>query len=154
MAKKSKEKEKKSGKKSSKTPLPTPGEVPPLTESASLAREKAKAPKMPVGTTPAKKSDPAPSAIFQAPAKAEPVQGKAAPAKAATKTETAKRPGKAAKMPEISEADISLRAYFIAEKRRNAMLSGDDREDWIEAERQLRAEGGAPSMRARTSGKL
>lgn len=154
MAKKSKEKEKKSVKKSSKTPLPIPGQVPPLTESAPLAREKAKAPKMPVGTKPAKKSEQPASAIFQGPAKAEPAKRKPAPAKAAAKAETAKRPGKAAKTPEISEADISLRAYFIAEKRRNTMLPGDERGDWTEAERQLRQEAGAPAMRARTSGKL
>jgi Protein of unknown function (DUF2934) len=33
-----------------------------------------------------------------------------------------------------------LRAYFISEKRRNEGLPGDDQQDWLEAERQLKAE--------------
>src|ERR1700752_5129229 len=41
---------------------------------------------------------------------------------------------------EISAADIALRAYYIAEQRRNLNLSGDELGDWVEAERQLRKE--------------
>ncbi len=147
MAKKSKDKkdEKKSGKKAGKEPGPVAAEVPPMAESAPLAREKAKAPKKPIGTKPASKADKPASAIFQTPP---------APAASAAKPAPAKRASKPAKAPVISEADISLRAYFLAEKRRNAMLPGDERQDWIEAERQLREESGAPAMRARTSGKL
>lgn len=36
--------------------------------------------------------------------------------------------------------DISLRAYFIAEKRQQLGLPGDSLGDWIEAERQLLGE--------------
>ena len=36
--------------------------------------------------------------------------------------------------------DLALRAYFLAEKRRQLGLPGDALEDWIEAERQLSAE--------------
>ena len=37
--------------------------------------------------------------------------------------------------------DISLRAYYLAENRRARGEHGDEASDWIEAERQLRAEG-------------
>lgn len=40
----------------------------------------------------------------------------------------------------ISADDIALRAYYIAEKRQKLGLPGDSANDWIEAERQLRAE--------------
>jgi hypothetical protein len=40
----------------------------------------------------------------------------------------------------FTEADVALRAYFISEKRRNQGLSGDEHQDWVEAERQLREE--------------
>ena len=39
--------------------------------------------------------------------------------------------------------DIALRAYFIAEARRNRGEWGDETGDWVEAERQLRAEAAA-----------
>ena len=39
--------------------------------------------------------------------------------------------------------DVALRAYFIAEKRRNHGLHGDEHQDWVEAERQLAAENGS-----------
>jgi len=39
--------------------------------------------------------------------------------------------------------DISLRAYFIAEKRLQGGGLGDETSDWVEAERQLRAERGS-----------
>lgn len=42
--------------------------------------------------------------------------------------------------PIISLEDIRLRAYFIAEDRRRNHIHGDEQGDWIEAERQLRAE--------------
>lgn len=40
----------------------------------------------------------------------------------------------------ISNDDIALRAYFIAEDRRRRAIHGDEQGDWIEAERQLRNE--------------
>jgi Protein of unknown function (DUF2934) len=36
---------------------------------------------------------------------------------------------------------IQLRAYFIAERRKNSGIAGDESEDWAQAERELRAEG-------------
>ena len=40
----------------------------------------------------------------------------------------------------ISAEDISLRAYFIAERRNLMGWPGDETSDWVEAERQLVAE--------------
>jgi hypothetical protein len=45
----------------------------------------------------------------------------------------------------ISTDDIALRAYFIAEKRHADGLPGDEHQDWVEAERQLRAEAAKPA---------
>jgi hypothetical protein len=44
---------------------------------------------------------------------------------------------------EPSEADIRLRAYFIAERRIQLALQGDPALDWIEARRQLIEEAGS-----------
>lgn len=40
----------------------------------------------------------------------------------------------------FSHDDIALRAYYIAERRRNLGLPGDSHSDWVEAERQLLSE--------------
>ena len=42
---------------------------------------------------------------------------------------------------EPSDDEIRLRAYFISERRRRFALSGDADSDWLEARRQLLAEG-------------
>jgi hypothetical protein len=38
----------------------------------------------------------------------------------------------------VSNGEIALQAYYIAERRRNLGLPGDPQSDWLEAERQLR----------------
>jgi hypothetical protein len=38
----------------------------------------------------------------------------------------------------VTAEDISVRAYFIGERRRHLGLPGDPESDWLEAERQLR----------------
>ena len=66
-------------------------------------------------------------------------QGKAVPS--AKKKTTAKRTRAASKVStEPSDADIRLRAYFIAERRVQMALQGDPSKDWIEAKQQLLAE--------------
>ncbi|MCK9588905.1 MAG: DUF2934 domain-containing protein [Terrimicrobiaceae bacterium] len=40
----------------------------------------------------------------------------------------------------ISNEDIALRAYFIAERRQKMGWHGDSTGDWVEAESQLKAE--------------
>jgi len=52
---------------------------------------------------------------------------------------TKEAPGKKAAV-EISNDDIGLRAYFIAERRAKMGWHGDSTGDWVEAERQLKAE--------------
>lgn len=70
----------------------------------------------------------------------------AAPKPAAAKPAPTKRTTKPAAIPApaYTQADISLRAYFIAEKRMAAGIGGDPHQDWLEAERQLMAEAAAP----------
>ena len=69
----------------------------------------------------------------------------------ATKPATKKAPKKSAASgatpastpaaaPEISHDDIALRAYLISEKRQQEGRPGSEHEDWVEAERQLKAE--------------
>lgn len=55
----------------------------------------------------------------------------------ATKKAAAKRSGKVSKAKEPSDADIRLRAYFIAERRVQQALQGDPANDWLEAKQQL-----------------
>ena len=38
----------------------------------------------------------------------------------------------------VTSEDIALKAYYLAERRRNLGLPGDPQGDWLEAERQLR----------------
>lgn len=64
-------------------------------------------------------------------------------ARAAAKPQPAKRASKPASAPGYTQTDISLRAYFIAEKRVAAGLPGDSHQDWLEAERQIMAEAAA-----------
>ena len=45
----------------------------------------------------------------------------------------------------ISSEDIALRAYYLGEQRAKLGLPGDSANDWIEAERQLKAEAQAKS---------
>lgn len=42
--------------------------------------------------------------------------------------------------PTYTHADVSLRAYFIAQRRQSLGIHGDPHTDWIEAERQLAEE--------------
>lgn len=95
-----------------------------------------------------KKSDPAPQAAKTAPKKAAKKSKKlvvqaespaAKPAKPSKPKEApAKKPARSARG--FTDADISLRAYFIAERRHKLGWPGDSTSDWVEAERQLTAE--------------
>jgi hypothetical protein len=69
------------------------------------------------------------------------------PVEAAAKPARAIKPGAArkpatpkSKNAHFTQDDVALRAYFIAEKRQKLGLHGDAHSDWLEAERQLRAE--------------
>jgi hypothetical protein len=66
-------------------------------------------------------------------------------AKPRTKTKPAvAKPKRAGKKLAYTPQDIALRAYFISEKRRAHGLSGNEHQDWVEAERQLAAESKRP----------
>lgn len=66
------------------------------------------------------------------------VEAKAAKPKA-RKSQAAPRKT-AAKAPAITDEEIALRAYYIAERRQKMGWHGDSTGDWVEAERQLKAE--------------
>ena len=77
--------------------------------------------------------------------KASSAETSAARTRAATATParvmTRKRGGKSvitAVIGSVTTEDISMRAYFIGERRRYLGLPGDPDSDWLEAERQLR----------------
>jgi hypothetical protein len=59
------------------------------------------------------------------------------------KTAQANAPGSASAPGEPSIEAISLRAYFIAEKRSQLSLPPDADADWLEAKRQLMEESGS-----------
>ncbi len=82
----------------------------------------------------AKKKEKAPVVV----AAAEPKPVKAAKKPAAPKV-AKPAPAPAAEIV-ITGDDIALRAYFIAERRQAMGWPGDSTSDWVEAERQLKAE--------------
>lgn len=49
----------------------------------------------------------------------------------------------------IDMAEIARRAYFIAERRNQKGLPGDSKQDWLDAERELKAEVKKPRKPAR-----
>ena len=67
--------------------------------------------------------------------------GKASAPRKPRATTGTRKPRKAGQVA-ISDEDIRLRAYFIAEKRIQLGLPGDSDHDWLEAHRQLQAEAG------------
>jgi len=58
-------------------------------------------------------------------------------------------PKKAPKEPVLSHDDISLRAYFISERRHKMGLPGNPATDWADAVSQLRAEALEKPLRKR-----
>jgi hypothetical protein len=76
---------------------------------------------------------------------------KAETKKAVTKKAVTKKPRKSSKAKSAASTlklivhlptfeQVQLRAYFISERRRKLGLPGDDRHDWLAAERELREE--------------
>jgi hypothetical protein len=114
-------------------PVTTVPEVP-----ASAAITATPAPAIPApGTKPA-----ATAVVTAAPvplASAATTNGDGAAKKPAAKKKAAKKVVRAKPVKFLTE-DIALRAYFIAEHRHQHGLHGDEHSDWIEAERQLKAE--------------
>jgi hypothetical protein len=138
-------------------PAPTPVVIPPATAKRAPAPAPAKAsttaPKA-VKAVRANGASPKTAAPLKAPArpaakKAAPAAVTPAPAVAVT-TKRAPARKKAttaiatatAQLPPPTFEEISLRAYFIAEKRQQEGRWADPSDDWVQAERQLLAERG------------
>lgn len=94
-------------------------------------------------TTNAKGSGPGDSSVSKSVTKPKKARTpKAAAPKAVTpglRAEPVTKPAAAS----ITDADVALRAYYIAEKRQKLGIPGDSASDWVEAERQLKAEAAA-----------
>jgi hypothetical protein len=94
---------------------------------------------------PTRKSAPRPKASPKASLKASPQDASTPPRKRKPATKKSPpgftlEPATATVTPAPSHDDIALRAYFIAERRRQMGWHGDAHGDWAEAEAQLRAE--------------
>ena len=88
--------------------------------------------------------EPPPPSTPAAPKAKKPEVSKPAKAAGRVKPTTKKVTKKAAKAkPAYTHDDVSLRAYFIAERRQKAGLPGDTHLDWVAAERELAAESKA-----------
>ena len=99
------------------------------------------------GVAPTTEATPAPAKKRAKAAKAPAVKKTAAkkkPAAGAAKKTKTKRAAQQTEAAEPSEADIRLRAYFIAERRVQLALQGDPARDWIEARQQLIEEARQP----------
>ena len=92
------------------------------------------------------------TAINGAPSAKPAKTAKATAGKKAAVSKTAAKAGRVPAKPKasFSSDDISLRAYFIAEHRHRHGVHGDEHSDWIEAERQLRAEHAKAAKSAKT----
>lgn len=131
----------------SKAAAPAPPALVPVSAPGKKKPGKAiparKAPVVKSSAGPAKTTVPAPKARAKAKPLAAPEKPVAAPARRQpAKAQTARGPAKAKAAAPYSNDDISLRAYFIAEKRRHAGIHAEPHHDWLEAERQLRQEHG------------
>ncbi len=62
---------------------------------------------------------------------------KASTVATSAKKRPAKQSGRSAGSAEPSDAEIRVRAYFIAERRLQQGLPGDSADDWLEAKNQL-----------------
>jgi len=89
--------------------------------------------KNPAPKTPAAKATKAPAAKTATAEKPTPIVEKTEAIKAPEKTEK-----KVAQAPQVQLEQIAQRAYELFEKR--GYIHGFDREDWLEAERQLKIE--------------
>lgn len=85
------------------------------------------------------------TAVKKASKKASPARPAAARTRAVTATParvlSRQRDGKneiTAVIGSVTTEEISVRAYYIGERRRSLGLPGDSESDWLEAERQLR----------------
>jgi DUF2934 family protein len=108
--------------KAAEIPVRTPGETEPVGSVKSA--DPLKTPPPVIVTTPESKPKKA-AAPKSTSVKAPAVKSQSA---------AGKRAGK------VTLEQIQLRAYFIAERRKNQGIAGDEASDWIQAERELKIE--------------
>jgi hypothetical protein len=65
------------------------------------------------------------------------------PVRKSADTGTAKRAVRSSKAKEPTYEQVQLRAYFIGERRKSLGIPGDETSDWVQAERELKAEQAA-----------
>lgn len=111
-------------------------------QSTNTVAKKSKKTSLTPETTPAPEPPrAAPSPASRTPAKAKKTTSQRVAKKSASKVaKPRKKTGTALPVPPTAE-QIQLRAYFISERRHRLGLFGDASSDWIEALRQLEAEG-------------
>jgi len=116
-------------------------------DDTSILAPAAAEPVAPVATPPKPQPvAPAPVVGIEAPKKAAATK---APAKKKPARKAARKPAAKKKRAGFSTDDIALRAYFISEHRHRHGHHGDSHSDWIEAERQLKAERAAARKKAK-----
>lgn len=129
------------GKKNSTTTNPAAPTISPIAPAHPVAGPSVVTRRVAAPTTTVE------SAVSKDARSAKPSAPKVAAASAKAAGASTSKNGKSAAS-NFSESDVALRAYFIAEKRRADGLPGDEYQDWIEAERQLRTEA-KPAARSR-----
>lgn len=67
-------------------------------------------------------------------------RGKVLKKASVTRKPRAKKAAKRSSGPTVTDEQIRIRAYFIAERRTQNGIAGDSAHDWLEARRQLQAE--------------
>ena len=91
---------------------------------------------MPKKTKKSEKETPKKSALKKTVRRSGPAQPRATPTTKVS-SRTRKKPAMSAHTV-VTNHDIALAAYYIGERRRHLGLPGDERSDWLQAERQLR----------------
>lgn len=117
--------------------VPAPEPAPPAVPAPAPAK----------AAKPAAKAKPAPPSVIEAP---KAVKKPAAKAVKAVAAKAPAKPAKAAKKPAaknrakapspITQEEVALRAYFIAERRQAEGRWADPSQDWLQAEQEIAAE--------------
>lgn len=118
---------------------PTPAAPPPPTPEATAAPAKPKRTTKPKAAAPVEPPTPTPVAAPTAKA-AKPAAKRSTAMKPTAPKAKAKTAKNGTVAPVITNEDIALRAYFIAQHRQAHGHPGTPDGDWLEAERQLRLE--------------
>ena len=119
-------------------PVPKTPKNEPATEENAVSGDSAAAPTKTTARAPKKRAG-----VSKTTAKKK-AGAKTKPGSRPANKSGAKKRSTPAEAAEPSDADIRLRAYFIAERRVQLALQGDPARDWIEARQQLIEEARQP----------